>query len=117
MRKVRDYDAELKALNDKARSLKARKVEQLGQLVAATGADALDAETLAGVLLDAIASKDAGAKEAWRSKGAAFFQRRGRKPVPSEVEAGGGAAAIDGSGAQAEPRGDAAGGSGATANG
>src|SRR3546814_11132157 len=79
MRKVRDYDADLKALNDKARSLKAKRVEQLGQLVAATGADALDAETLAGVLLDAIGSKDADAKEAWRAKGAAFFQRRGRK--------------------------------------
>ena len=79
MRKVRDYDAELKALGDKARALKAKRVEQLGQLVAATGADALDAETLAGVLLDAIGSKDAGAKEAWRAKGAAFFQRRGRK--------------------------------------
>lgn len=110
MRKVRDYDAELKALNDKARSLKAKRVEQLGQLVAATGADALDAETLAGVLLDAIGSKDASAKEAWRAKGAAFFQqRRGRK--------GGGAAAIDGSGAATESGGDAAGGSGGTANG
>ena len=107
MRKVRDYDAELKALNDKARSLKVKRVEQLGQLVAATGADALDAEMLAGVLLDAIGSKDAGAKEAWRAKGAAFFQRRGRK--------GGGAAPIDGSGASAEPGRDAAGGSGGTA--
>ena len=77
MRKVRDYDAELKALGDKARALKAKRVEQLGQLVAATGADALDAETLAGVLLDAIGSKDASAKEVWRAKGAAFFQRRG----------------------------------------
>lgn len=79
MRKVRDYDAELKALGAKARALKARKVEQLGALVAATGADALDAETLAGVLLDAVGSKDADAKEAWASKGAAFFQRRARK--------------------------------------
>ena len=109
MRKVRDYDAELKALGDKARALKAKRVEQLGQLVAATGADALDAETLAGVLLDAIGSKNASAKEAWRSKGAAFFQRRGRK--------GGSAAAIDGSATQAEPGGDAAGGSGSAANG
>ena len=79
MRKVRDYDAELKALGDKARALKAKRVEQLGQLVAATGADSLDMETLAGVLLDAVASQNAEAKEAWRSKGAAFFQRRGRK--------------------------------------
>jgi len=109
MRKVRDYDAELKALGDKARTLKAKRVEQLGQLVAATGADALDAETLAGVLLDAIGSKDASAREAWRSKGAAFFQRRGKK--------GGGAAAIDESGGAVEPGGDAAGGSGGTANG
>ncbi|PSJ19885.1 conjugal transfer protein TraD, partial [Halomonas sp. ND22Bw] len=54
MRKVRDYDAELKALGDKARQLKAKRVEQLGALVAATGADTLDAETLAGVLLDAV---------------------------------------------------------------
>lgn len=108
MRKVRDYDAELKALGDKARSLKAKRVEQLGQLVAATGADALDVETLAGVLLDAIGSKDASAKEAWRSKGASFFQRRGRK--------GGGATAIDGSGAAAQSGGDTAGGSDTAAN-
>lgn len=109
MRKVRDYDAELKALGDKARALKAKRIEQLGQLVAATGADALDAEILAGVLLDAIGSKDAGAKEAWRAKGAAFFQRRRRK--------GGGTAAGDGSGAEAEPLSDAADGSSAPANG
>jgi Conjugal transfer protein TraD len=81
VRKVRDYDAELKALSDKARLIKARKVEQLGALVTATGADALDAETLAGVLLDALESSDATAKEAWASKGAAFFQRRARKTV------------------------------------
>ena len=109
MRKVRDYDAELKALGDKARALKAKRVEQLGQLVAATGADALDAETLAGVLIDAIGSKDTAAKEAWRSKGAAFFQRRGKKSD--------GAAAIDKSTAQTESGGDAARGSGGAANG
>src|SRR3546814_1376525 len=33
MRKVRDYDAELRALGDKARTLKAKKVQQLGELV------------------------------------------------------------------------------------
>ncbi len=109
MRKVRDYDAELKALGDKARALKVKRVEQLGQLVAAAGADALDAETLAGVLLDAVGSKDANAKEAWRAKGAAFFQQRGRK--------GAGGAAINGSDAQGEPGGDAARGSGTASNG
>ena len=40
MRKPRDYDSELKALSDKARQLKERKVQQLGELAAATGADA-----------------------------------------------------------------------------
>ena len=79
MRKVRDYDAELKALVDKARALKAKKVQQLGELVTSTGADALDTETLAGVLLVAVESADAEEKEAWRSRGAAFFQGRGRK--------------------------------------
>ncbi|MFX5747321.1 conjugal transfer protein TraD, partial [Acinetobacter baumannii] len=38
-----------------------------------------DMEMLAGALLDAVASKDAEAKEAWRAKGSTFFQRRGRK--------------------------------------
>ena len=79
MAKVRDYNAELKALEERARNLKARRVEQLGSLVTSTGADTLDLETLAGALLDAVATKDADAKEAWRAKGAAFFQRRGRK--------------------------------------
>jgi hypothetical protein len=101
MRKVRDYDAELKTLNDRARLLKARKVEQLGQLVTATGADALDVETLAGALLDAIAVNDAGVREAWRAKGQAFFQRRGRK--------GQSLADGNGSGAGQNGRGNAAG--------
>lgn len=79
MRKVRDYNAELKALEDRARSIKARRIEQLGQLVTATGADTLDMETLAGALLDAVTTKDVEAKERWRTKGSAFFQLRGRK--------------------------------------
>src|SRR3546814_10968033 len=79
MRKVRDYDAELRALNDKAKALKARKVQQLGELVTSTGAEALDLDTLAGALLAAVDSADANAKEAWRSRGAGFFQGRGRK--------------------------------------
>ena len=51
MRKPRDYDAELKALEHKARELKTRKVQQLGELVIATGADATDADELAGALV------------------------------------------------------------------
>lgn len=74
MRKPRDYDAELKALDDKARQLKERKVQQLGELVLATGADALPVEQLAGALLSATDSKDTSVKEGWRKRGAAFFQ-------------------------------------------
>jgi hypothetical protein len=50
MRKPRDFDAELKALGDKTRDLKSRKIQQLGELVIATGADALNANELAGAL-------------------------------------------------------------------
>lgn len=82
MRKPRDYDSELKTLADKAKALKERRVRQLGELVAATGADALDADLLAGVLLDAVASKDAATREGWHKAGAAFFRAKERKPAP-----------------------------------
>jgi hypothetical protein len=82
MRKPRDFDLELKALADKAKALKERRVRQLGELVAATGADALDADLLAGVLLDAVASKDSATREGWRKAGAAFFRSKERKPAP-----------------------------------
>ncbi len=74
MRKPRDYDAELKLLDAKAKHLKARKLEQLGELVVATGADMLPVEQLAGALLMAVEQKDAAAAEAQRTRGAAFFQ-------------------------------------------
>ena len=80
MRKVRDYDAELKSLKDKERALKARKVEQLGALVVATGADALDLEVIAGMLRHGVAeAKLDSVKESWRADGATFLKRRGRK--------------------------------------
>ena len=58
MRKPRDIDAELKALAEKAKGLKAQRLTQLGELVLLTGADALDLETLAGVLLAAAKESD-----------------------------------------------------------
>ena len=81
MRKPRDIDAELKALAEKQKLLRSKRTVQLGELVTATGADALDAETLAGVLLDAIdkAKADANLKEAWQRRGEAFFRRQRRK--------------------------------------
>ena len=80
MRKPRDHDAELKALTDKARQLKLRRITQLGELVNATGADALAAEVLAGALLEAATMSDAARKEAWRKRGAAFFSAGGKTP-------------------------------------
>ena len=80
MRKVRDYDAELKALSDKARQIKARKVEQLGALVVATGADALDLEVIAGMLRHGVMEAQVeSVKESWRAEGATFLRGRGRK--------------------------------------
>lgn len=79
MRKPRDFDSELKALADKAKQLKERRVQQLGELVIATGADATDAETLAGALLVIAETNEAQRKEAWRKRGAAFFQSKARK--------------------------------------
>ena len=77
MRKPRDYDSELKALSEKARALKERKVQQLGELVIACGADVLSPEQLAGALLAAV-DADATGKDGWRKRGAAFFQRTAR---------------------------------------
>ena len=86
MRKPRDYDAELKLLDERAKHLKARKLEQFGELVVATGADTLPVEQLAGVLLMAVAQADAAAAEAQRARGTAFFQaaqrpRRGASSI------------------------------------
>jgi hypothetical protein len=79
MRKPRDIDSELKALEAKAKTLKERRVRQLGELVIACRADALDADMLAGALLAAAATKDAPTKEGWRKAGVSFFQRSARK--------------------------------------
>ena len=82
MRKPRDFDADLKALENKARGLKTRKVRQLGELVIATGADTLSADELAGALIVLAETKEAGKKESWARRGAAFFQSRARRITP-----------------------------------
>lgn len=91
MRKPRDYDAELKALEDKARNLKSRKVQQLSELVIATGADALTADELAGALIVLAETNDAGKREAWAKRGAAFFQSRARRSASAPDREHGGA--------------------------
>ena len=79
MRKPRDIDSELKALAERAKQLKERRVQQLGELVIATGADAIDAETLAGALQTIVETIDAARRESWRKRGNAFFQGTARK--------------------------------------
>ncbi|WP_315751875.1 MULTISPECIES: conjugal transfer protein TraD [unclassified Bradyrhizobium] len=83
MRKPRDFDADLKALADKAQGLKTRKVRQLGELVIATGADALSADELAGALIVLAETKEAGKREAWAKRGSSFFQSRPKRNAPT----------------------------------
>jgi hypothetical protein len=74
MRKPRDLDAELKALGEKARNLKSRKVQQLGELVIATGANTLAADELAGALIVLAETKEAGKREHGPSAGPRSFR-------------------------------------------
>jgi len=106
MRKPRDFDAELKALEGKARDLRSRKVQQLGELVISTGADALSADELAGALIVLVETEDAGRREAWAKRGAAFFQGRARRSTPSPDRDTGGVATQSGS---AQPSSDGTG--------
>jgi DNA-binding protein H-NS len=83
LRKPRDFDADLKSLEDKARELKTRKVRKLGELVIATGADTLSADELAGALIVLAETKEAAKREAWARRGASFFQSRSRRNAPA----------------------------------
>jgi hypothetical protein len=77
-RRPRDIDAELRALQDKARQLRTKQKAQLGELLLATGAaDRLDPDTLAGLLLHGLeqAKSNPQAAERWRQRGESFFRR------------------------------------------
>jgi DNA-binding protein H-NS len=96
MRKPRDFDTELKTLEDKARELKTRKVQQLGELVIATGADQLSTDELAGALVAIAETKDAAKREAWAKRGVMFFESRSRRTVrATDRDAGGSPAQLD----------------------
>lgn len=77
MRRPRDYDAELKALDAKAKELKERKLRQFGVLVIATGADTLPVEELIGALLLTVEGKGPPWEEC-RQRGERFFRRSAR---------------------------------------
>jgi hypothetical protein len=83
MSKPRDFDAELNALEQKARELKTRKVQQLGELVIATGADALSSDELAGALVAIAETKDTAKREAWAKRGVTFFENKSRRTAPA----------------------------------
>jgi hypothetical protein len=89
MRKPKNYDAELQALDERARQLRTRKLHELGELIVATGADALPIDFLAGALLSAAEANDAATREGWRARGAAFFQQAKRKQGSADPSAGG----------------------------
>lgn len=100
MRKVRDFDAELKALNDRAKLLKQRKIQQFGELIEATGADTLEPDLLAGALIAAVAEKDKAIMSAWSRHGAQFFRETSRR---SSRRTGGGASGGKAASPGAEP--------------
>lgn len=77
MKTLRDLDAELEALQRRAKALKGKRVSQLGELVIATGADQLGSEVLAGAL-SAASAADAATQEVWRRAGTQFFQGQKR---------------------------------------
>ncbi|MCZ3379049.1 conjugal transfer protein TraD [Rhizobium sp. AG207R] len=91
MRKPRDFDAELKALEDKTKELKSRKVQQLGELVIATGADALTVEELAGALIVLAETGEAAKREAWATRGAGWFRSKSRRTAAANNDDNGGA--------------------------
>ncbi len=101
MRKPRNFDSELRALADKAKQLKERRVRDLGALVMASGADALDAEVLAGALIDAAANTDKATGEGWRKRGAAFFQGKSRDTSSRRHQQSEGTLPLDGGAASA----------------
>ena len=96
MRKPRDFDSEMKALDDRAKLLNERKLHQLGELVIATGADVLPIDVVAGALLVAVDTNDTATVEGWRKRGAAFFQSSTRSAARRNHGDARGAPASDG---------------------
>ena len=106
MRKPVDIDAQIKALQEKAKSLKDRQKTQLGELVLATGADSLPLEALAGVLLAAVeqAREKPEAVARWTERGQAFFRGDGKQGTRGKRNGAGDPApgpSVSGSAAQA----------------
>lgn len=96
MKKPRDLDAELDALQRRAKALKGKRISQFGELVIATGADQLEIDVLAGALITAVGATDAGTQDGWRRAGARFFQGQGQRQPAAPVRSRRAGAAPDG---------------------
>jgi hypothetical protein len=78
MRQPRNFDAALRALTERARTLKARKITQLGEVVIAAGAGELEPEIIAGMLLACLDGMTPAQRDDLRARGAALFRERRR---------------------------------------
>jgi hypothetical protein len=105
-RKLRDYDAELQALMERAKKVKTQKTTQLGELVQVIGADSLPIEALAGVLLTALddAKSQPATVARWTERGQAFFQQGAKRAKKTAADGAVPGAAGNGSTAPAIER-------------
>ena len=97
MRKPRDFDAELKALENKARDLKSPQGAAAWRTGHRHRGRRLSTDELAGALIVLAETREAGKREAWAKRGAAFFQGRARRSAPATERDTGGAPAQQGS--------------------
>jgi hypothetical protein len=106
MRKPRDIDAELKALQDKQHSLKLKRITQFGELVTATSSGALDLKSSPVCSSMPSNAKADPSVEAWQQRNQSFFRRdrrakaNGTGPAASRAPSNHGDAAPNHSSAQ-----------------
>jgi len=88
MRQPRNYDAALRALTERARALKTKKVTQLGEVMIAVGAGELEPEIIAGMLLASLDQMTPAQQADWRARGEAFFRERRPRRAASAASKG-----------------------------
>ena len=88
MRQPRNYDAALRALTERAKTLKTRKIAQLGEVTVAVGAGDLEPEIIAGMLLASLDGMTPARQAEWRARGEAFFRERRPRRAASAASKG-----------------------------
>ena len=92
MTKTHDISAELQALQDRARQLKARHKAEIGRAILATGAEQVfSPDELIGLVLAGLeqASANPAAREGWRRRGEDFRRKASGKPAGQSRPAAG----------------------------